>query len=336
MPLPARPIWKAAVCEEKSKEIIISGENSIEEILRMFPERVVQMKTFEGFIKNSVEKHGFDYVKHTAEYTIMKKPSSYKSYLLKALEGNWADEYIAQKKSKENKKNKKEEMINEAPIEEAQIVEDDYKIKIRIQKDVIVDKVKAITKTDKETFEKLLKIQEILKTYEIITIDNYVLNDYTQEIQNLIEIRSRKADILLEHDASTIKYLSSSLNIDNNNILCTWDRSLIEYKSIHKLQFHILSPIALIDLLSMAKGEKTNYALASYKNFAKLQNEQILEMSSIVWETLIKIERNELLDGELIRKAKSFQNTYAEKYHNLDELDQKKISEDWLAWKELH
>ena len=179
-------------------------------------------------------------------------------------------------------------------------------------------------------------IQEILKTYEIITIDNYVLNDYTQEIQNLIEIRSRKADILLEHDASTIKYLSSSLNIDNNNILCTWDRSLIEYKSIHKLQFHILSPIALIDLLSMAKGEKTNYALASYKNFAKLQNEQILEMSSIVWETLIKIERNELLDGELIRKAKSFQNTYAEKYHNLDELDQKKISEDWLAWKELH
>ena len=51
-------------------------------------------------------------------------------------------------------------------IEEAQIVEDDYKIKIRIQKDVIVDKVKAITKTDKETFEKLLKIQEILKTME--------------------------------------------------------------------------------------------------------------------------------------------------------------------------
>ncbi|MCG3684363.1 hypothetical protein [Aliarcobacter butzleri] len=86
----------------------------------------------------------------------------------------------------------------------------------------------------------------------------------------------------------------------------------------------------------MAKGEKTNYALASYKNFAKLQNEQILEMSSIVWETLIKIERNELLDGELIRKARSFQNTYSEKYHNLDELDQKRISEDWLAWKELH
>ncbi|MCG3684560.1 hypothetical protein [Aliarcobacter butzleri] len=69
-------------------------------------------------------------------------------------------------------------------------------------------------------------IQEILKTYEIITIDDYILNGYEEEINNLMEIRSRKADILLEHDASTIKYLSSSLNIDNNNVLCTWDAKI--------------------------------------------------------------------------------------------------------------
>lgn len=179
-------------------------------------------------------------------------------------------------------------------------------------------------------------IQEILKTYEILTIDNYILNSSDQEVQNLVHIRSRKADILLEHDAATIKYLSSAMSVDNNNVLCTWDRSLIEYKSIHKIPFHILSPIALIDLLSMAKNEKTNYALASYKNFAKLQDEQMLEMSSIIWETLIKIERNELLDAELITKARNFQNSYVKKYHNLDELDQKKVSDDWLAWKEIH
>lgn len=51
-------------------------------------------------------------------------------------------------------------------IEEAEIVGESYKNKIGIQKDVIVDKVKAITKTDRETFEKLLKIQEILKSME--------------------------------------------------------------------------------------------------------------------------------------------------------------------------
>lgn len=48
-------------------------------------------------------------------------------------------------------------------IEEAEIVEN-FKLKIGIQKTVIIDKVKAISKEDRETFEKLLKIQEILKS----------------------------------------------------------------------------------------------------------------------------------------------------------------------------
>ncbi len=48
-------------------------------------------------------------------------------------------------------------------VEEAEIVEN-FKLKIGIQKTVIIDKVKAISKEDRETFEKLLKIQEILKS----------------------------------------------------------------------------------------------------------------------------------------------------------------------------
>ncbi len=51
-------------------------------------------------------------------------------------------------------------------IEEAELVEEDYGLKIGIQKTVIIDKVKVISKKDKATFEKLLKIQEILKTIE--------------------------------------------------------------------------------------------------------------------------------------------------------------------------
>ena len=86
----------------------------------MFPEKVLAMKTFEGFIKNSIEKHGFDYVKGTSEYIIMKNPKSYKSYLSKALDENWADEYIAGKKIKENKKNT---YVEKQEIEEAKIIQ---------------------------------------------------------------------------------------------------------------------------------------------------------------------------------------------------------------------
>ena len=188
--------------EEKSKEIIISGENSIEEILRMFPERVVQMKTFEGFIKNSVEKHGFDYVKHTAEYTIMKKPSSYKSYLLKALEGNWADEYIAQKKSKENKKNKKEEMINEAPIEEAQIVEtfkynwEDYlSLNPTLQSEIESAAYKEFLVQTKSIDNKIIRgIFEKSKNAFILNI----MKNYTFETHSEIEENIKEEPIVFE------------------------------------------------------------------------------------------------------------------------------------------
>lgn len=178
-------------------------------------------------------------------------------------------------------------------------------------------------------------MQEIFQTYNINVIRSNNIGQYSLEIDNLAEIRSRKADILLEHDAATIKHLSTTVNSNNSNVLCTWDRSLIEYKAkYYHIPFHILSPIALIDLMSMAKGEKTNFALASYINFAKLQDEKILEMSSDVWEILIKIEKNELLDAHLIRKAKEFQKSYIEKYQDLDKLDQTTVSKDWLAWKD--
>ena len=102
---------EAAFEEEKEK-------SDISEILKLFPEKVLSMKTFETFIKNAVEKKGFDYVKGTAEYTVLKKPKSYKSYLSKALEENWADEHIANKKSR-IKQQQKNETINFVEIEEA-------------------------------------------------------------------------------------------------------------------------------------------------------------------------------------------------------------------------
>lgn len=68
------------------------------------------------------------------------------------------------KRERENISNQFEKFNKD--IEEAQLVEEDYELKIGIQKTVIIDKVKAISKKDKETHEKLLKIQEILKTLE--------------------------------------------------------------------------------------------------------------------------------------------------------------------------
>lgn len=68
------------------------------------------------------------------------------------------------KRERKNISNRFEKIQEE--IEEAEVVEEDYEIKIDTQKNEIVDKVKKISKIDKVTFEKLLKIQEILKSMD--------------------------------------------------------------------------------------------------------------------------------------------------------------------------
>ena len=171
--------------EEKIKcisEDFHSGE--ISEILNMFPEKVLEMKTFENFIKNSVEKHGFDYVKGTAEYTIIKKPKSYKSYLTKALEENWADEYIASKKAKENKKIRQEAkvieeaiIVEEKPIENLYVWEDfialnpEYRIEVEAAayQSFLIESNALDNKIMRNIFEKSKKsmILKIMSEYKI-------------------------------------------------------------------------------------------------------------------------------------------------------------------------
>ena len=171
--------------EEKIKcisEDFQSGE--ISEILNMFPEKVLEMKTFENFIKNSVEKHGFDYVKGTAEYTVLKKPKSYKSYLTKALEENWADEYIASKKAKENKKIRQEAkvieeaiIVEEKPIENLYVWEDfialnpEYRIEVEAAayQSFLIESNALDNKIMRNIFEKSKKsmILKIMSEYKI-------------------------------------------------------------------------------------------------------------------------------------------------------------------------
>jgi len=176
-------------------------------------------------------------------------------------------------------------------------------------------------------------IRTILSSYDIDIIDCKA-QGYLGEIKNLENIRNTKKDLLLEHDACVIKYLSTNVNNERSNVLCTWDKALVEYKTTYSVPFSVLSPIALIDLTSMAKGSKSNNALASYINFAKLQDEQMLEVASSIWNVLMKIEKNELLDAQLLLKAKEFHTDYMDKHQKIDDLDNSKISEAWLAWKD--
>lgn len=199
--------------EEKSKEIV---EMDIRAILGLFPERVLAMKTFEGFVKKSVDDYGFDYVKGTAEYTILKNPKSYKSYMSKALEENWADEYITNKKIKNDKKStykeKEEERIEEAIIvqnysyEDFEILTDKEKegILLKTYESFLEESSANDNKTMKAIFEKSKKalIVKYMNENEIKEIipkeNNEIVNEYKTVTMFLLEV----SKILIEKEIS--------------------------------------------------------------------------------------------------------------------------------------
>lgn len=91
----------------------------MQNIISTFGPKGTTLKTLPHVIKEALSKYEFEYVKYTAEYTSFNAKASLLKYFKDALLNNWADEYIAKKKAKENKiATKKIEIIEEAYIVE--------------------------------------------------------------------------------------------------------------------------------------------------------------------------------------------------------------------------
>lgn len=239
--------------EEKSKEIVIGEEKNIDEILKMFPERVLQMKTFENFLKSSIDKHGFDYVKYTSEYTILKNPKSYKSYLSKALDENWADEYIASKKAKEIKKSIQEKISKKEEIEEAKIIqkysyEDFEKLsdeqkentELKVYEGFIKESNSSDNKTMRGIFEKSKKglIVDYINKNELEIEkspigEKIIVNEYVSKSKFLVEVLKISKERNIEFDIKNVAPVFNELyEYEDEFIIINYD----EITKIGKIQ----------------------------------------------------------------------------------------------------
>ncbi len=218
--------------EFKSIELLIHSteekqvENEhfdIKNIIELLPERAKVMKTIEKFIEDAINKYGYEYVFYTCEYVVMQNPVSFKAYLTKALKENYADEYIAKKKIKEQKK------VVEKPkeaIEEANIVKYSYedfenyseKIKNEILKKVYENFLMQAEANDnkmmRDIFEKSKKglIVDYINKNEIVEynerIDEIIIEDvpvtkFLLEVANLM--KEKEIDFDLENVATIFK-----------------------------------------------------------------------------------------------------------------------------------
>ena len=77
----------------------------------MFPEVAKKLKSLPLAIREALKKYEYNYVKGTAEYTALFCKTSYLKYFKEALLNNWAEEYIAKKEVKAEKRAIKKENL---------------------------------------------------------------------------------------------------------------------------------------------------------------------------------------------------------------------------------
>ncbi len=240
--------------EERFKE---SSKGDLNDILHLFPKRVLEMKTFESFIKNAIVKYGYDYVVGTAEYTIRKKPNSYKSYMAKALEGNWADEYISKKK--ESKIISKPEVISNV-IEAAKIVE----------------------KYSYEDFEKLADEEK----------KNIVLEVYRDFLEEANSIDNKMMRSIFEKSKKSliVKYINENeINEVTEEVLPKAKKEIVaEYVTVTKF---------LLEVSKIMKENEINFDLEDVVTIFKIYGEFEDEALSISYNNETKIGRIEIKGG---------------------------------------
>ncbi|MCJ8343528.1 MAG: replication initiator protein A [Cetobacterium sp.] len=80
------------VSETEHVMLEVPTEENIDRILGLLPSKARNLKTMARTIGEAIEKYGYEKVKNAAIYTKEQKADKIRSYFLKTLENNWADD----------------------------------------------------------------------------------------------------------------------------------------------------------------------------------------------------------------------------------------------------
>lgn len=167
---------------------------------------------------------------------------------------------------------------------------------------------------------------------EKLSVD-YLESKIEQYREFLYDNKLTRPDVLIRHDARVIGYLSGDyVQSGVVKLLCTWDK-------VHSIKnpdgndgYYVMHPIAVIDYFSLAKGNGET-SISHLLDFAMMQEETDLELSSKIWDAIARVENENLSDANLLISAKEFKEQYMENHANDDKIASAMIEREWMAWK---
>ncbi|MBU2069976.1 MAG: hypothetical protein KKE08_19015 [Gammaproteobacteria bacterium] len=154
------------------------------------------------------------------------------------------------------------------------------------------------------------------------------------ELKQFLEDKNiARPDVLIKHDARVIGYLSGDyVQSGIVKLLCTWDKVHSMINPDGNDGYYVMHPISVIDYLSLAKGNG-DVSVSHLLDFAAMQEEADLELSSQIWDAIAKVENDNLSDANLLISAKTFKEQYITKHANDAQIVSKQVEEEWMAWK---
>jgi hypothetical protein len=169
------------------------------------------------------------------------------------------------------------------------------------------------------------------------------INECEAKFTKKIERRIRAIDdnastprpaILVAHDATVVAFLEEqALRTDDVSILCTWDRIHAELNPDGGGGYFVMSPVSLIDFLSVAKRDGERARVTSLDNFVDSLTESQIVLSARIWDAVARISGSELSDASVISSAKRFREEYLTGKGALGLVSEEEIAKSWVAWR---
>ncbi len=152
----------------------------------------------------------------------------------------------------------------------------------------------------------------------------------------LSELAAERPDVLQKHDLQTIAYLHDrDRTAAIAHVLCTWDGVHFWVREHDQAaQWHVLNPAALGDILALAVPEDFPGYIASPVVLAKSLSQGAAMRGAAVWDRLVRIERGNMNDAELLAQARAFKENYISRLQS--QQGTREISRAWAEWKTKH
>ncbi len=183
------------------------------------------------------------------------------------------------------------------------------------------------------------RIRRMLRNYNIrvenvrrYRADTRVTRVAQQDLAHMYHQQAiNKPEVLVRHDTQVLAFMRDRADKGQDAILlATWDNTLQAACQMDEYGWWCMDPLHAGDLMALVEPGGRG---ALGVDVALLLDDTHLQMASRIWDTIVRIEKDDMYDAELITKAVEFRKEFLARQTS-DSVAAQRIAKSWKAAKE--